>query len=79
MREAADIKVISPGSMVFIDHESKVQARVLAVSIRDQGRVLYECVWWSGNERKESWVSPCEILPAGEVKHQRVGFTNGQA
>jgi hypothetical protein len=67
------MEVFRVGSKCFIDPDMKVEAIITAVTIREGNRALYEVVFWSGNERKELWVSAVEITGRAKEK-MRIGF-----
>jgi hypothetical protein len=67
-----EIEVYAIGSIVQLD--GALEARITAVTIRDHGRVLYECVWWNERERNEETVQPWEIVGVVRVEKLRVKF-----
>jgi hypothetical protein len=76
-RFAASITVLHPGADVLISGE--IPARVAAVSIRGEGGISYQVVWWDGRNRFEEWVNSFEVqaVPGGQFPPIRVGFANG--
>ncbi len=60
--------------MVMDATSGGVPAFVTAVCIRANEAVTYECVWWSGRERRCEWVNALEVEAAAEQKMMRVGF-----
>lgn len=72
------MKVYDIGSKVSLNG---IEAQIL--TIRIQGDVLplvdYEVVWWSGNDRKTSWVCEFELVTLSDTRpFLDIGFHNGQ-
>jgi hypothetical protein len=58
-KRRGSISVYLPGTKVTL---GKAPAQVVGVCIAGEG-VTYQCVWWSGSDRKEAWVKECEVMP----------------
>ncbi len=71
------IEINKPGTPVWLKRPSTdVQAVILAVMIRDGGRVLYQVAWWAGETRHEQWVEVFEFTES-EAPKQQIGFKPG--
>lgn len=58
------LQVFAPGTTVKL---KDAPALVVGVGIYEDG-VVYKCVWWSGSDRKEQWVSSLEVSPYRETE-----------
>ena len=67
------IEVLRPGSEAKI---GDVVCHIAQVCITDALAVTYECVWWSGQDRKTAWVSPAQITNA-KTERTTIGFAGG--
>lgn len=68
------IEVFMPGSPVLL--EDKLPAIVTQICIKDKKNIQYQCVWWSGRERKCEWLEQIEVRSAGDRSaSMKVGFT----
>ena len=67
------IEVYPIGSHVCVVRPEEFLAMVVAVSIRGEGRVSYECVWWDGKTRRCEWLETCEVH-SRDTTRQRIGF-----
>jgi len=55
------LKVIKPGSEIWIGHEhDKIKAKVLEVCIKPNGVVQYRVSWWASRDRKDVWLESFE-------------------
>jgi hypothetical protein len=66
--DSLQIQVYGIGSVVQLD--GALEARITAITIRDNNRILYELVWWNERERQEETVEPWEIV--GLVKEEKL-------
>jgi len=77
------VSVAAIGTAVTIGPENDpIDAVIQAVSLRgaDGAVVQYECVWWSGKERKAEWVGEEEIIRRGTPirEKMKVGFIGSE-
>ena len=66
------IEVMQVGSPVTL--ADGIPATITAILINDKCRVTYQCVWWSGQERKSAYLEEFEVTPADETQRTTVGF-----
>lgn len=72
--DTSPIEVIPVGSIVYIGDD--VPATVMAIWIRANNHVSYECSWWNGRSREEKWVEAFEVHKTEKTVRQKVGFAN---
>ena len=77
-KQEAVIRILEPGSPITIGPEKdRFPATVVGVSLRKTETgysISYECVWYTGKERRTEWLYPCEIHSF--TKTRVVGFYN---
>lgn len=72
--ETQTLLVFRPGDRVELEG---MEVTVLQVCIAANLHVTYEVIWWSGNERKTSWVSTFEVLQTKrKSENLAIGFHN---
>lgn len=67
-------RVYPAGSKVKIA-DGSIEATIVQISITAT-ETKYEVVYWSGNERKNTWVYEFEITPLGNKTEHITGFHN---
>ena len=57
-----------------------VEAKIVAISIRGNNYVQYECAWWSGSSLTKDWFCAAEFISVGEKDAvTKIGFIRGKA
>ena len=52
-----------------------VEAKIVAISIRDNNYVQYECAWWSGSSITKDWFCSSDFISVGEKDAvTKIGF-----
>ena len=52
----------------------KVAAVVVAICIRENSHITYQCVWWDGNNRKCEWLENFEVTPSNPKSQMSIGY-----
>ena len=68
------IEVMQIGSLVKIG--DKINAKIIAVVIRNNGYVKYECGWWDGKSHKSEWLECTEVCLVTDAEPLRIGFNS---
>ena len=67
------IEVHSIGATVSL--WDTVEAKIIAISIRDNNYVQYECAWWSGSSLTKDWFCASDFISVGEKSDvTKIGF-----
>ena len=74
MRTNTDsIEVHNIGTTVTLT--DTIDAKIVAISIRDNNYVQYECAWWNGSILTEHWFTAGDFLSVGEKDAvTKIGF-----
>ena len=52
-----------------------IDAKIVAISIRDNNYVQYECAWWNGSSLIEHWFCASDFISVGETDAvTKIGF-----
>jgi len=67
------IEVHSIGATVSL--WDTVEAKIVAISIRDNNYVQYECAWWSGSSLTKDWFCASDFISDEEkAAVTKIGF-----
>lgn len=67
------LEVMSVGSPVLL--LGGLEGRIAAVCVFENQRVQYQCVWWSGRDRKIEWLESFEVQRMPESASSKLGFS----
>ena len=66
------IEVMQIGSPVTLSDD--IPARITSISIDENCRITYQCVWWNGRTRTSEWLEQFEVTRTDETQGMTIGF-----
>ena len=71
------IEVLGVGSAVTIS--DGIPAEITGIAIYGQGRIQYQCAWWSGHLRQSGWLEQFEVVHTDETQGMKIGFQRSKS
>ncbi len=75
-----DVHLCVPiGAKVGIGPTFDIEAEIIGVCVYAKGKTDYQCVWWSGRDRKVEWLGTNEIQPSKKQDLiMQIGFSSAE-